>query len=163
LDPPRGGWDTEAVLAALDWLLAGLHVVFILGFLSLWIPRSTVLLHRWLVGLTAFSWLVLGWFEGFGYCVLTDLEWRVKHARGIRHLPGSFIKYAVDSTTGLDVPPAWVDRVAATAFVLACAAALWRLRQERTLGRAARRPPDGPGEARVESGLTPQPGKVNNV
>ena len=76
------------MLAALDWFLTAAHLVVVVGFLLLWIPRSTATLHGWLVVGTALSWLGLGAWKGFGYCVLTDLQWRVKHARGITHLPG---------------------------------------------------------------------------
>jgi hypothetical protein len=117
------------VLILLDWLLTAVHVVVILGFVFLWIPRRTARLHGWLVLLTAFSWLVLGFFKGFGYCVLTDLQWRVKEARGVRHLPGSFIKYAADFVTGTSLPPSLVDGVAAATFVLGAFAAFFRYRQ----------------------------------
>src|SRR5689334_3666364 len=101
----------SVALALLDWFLTALHLAVVLGFVLLWIPRRTARLHRHLVVLTAFSWLVLGYTRGFGYCVLTDLHWRVKHARGITHLPGSFIKYVGDFVTGADLPPKLVDRV----------------------------------------------------
>lgn len=117
------------MLILLDWLLTAVHVAVIVGFVALWLPRRTARLHGWLVLLTAFSWLVLGSFEGFGYCVLTDLEWRVKRARGIRHLPGSFIKYAADFVTGRNLSPSLVDSVAAATFVFGVLAAIFRYRQ----------------------------------
>jgi hypothetical protein len=119
------------VLAALDWLLTALHVAVIAAFVLLWIPRSTARIHGYVVLLTSFSWLVLGWVHGIGYCALTDLQWRVKHARGAHGLPGSFIKYAVDAVTGLDVSPKLVNAVAGVVFVLGCAAALFRYAQRR--------------------------------
>lgn len=114
------------VLAALDWLLTALHVAVIVGFVVLWLPPATVRIHRWLVGLTAFSWLVIGYFFGFGYCFLTDWHWQIKRARGITDLPGSFLKYAGDYATGADLPASTVDTVAASVFVGGCAAALFR-------------------------------------
>lgn len=119
------------MLTVLDWFLAGVHVVVVLGFVLLWIPRSTARLHGWLVACIAFSWLGLGAWKGFGYCVLTDLEWRVKHARGIRHLPNSFLKYAGDFLTGQNLPPATVDTIAAVTFVAGCGAACFRHWQAR--------------------------------
>jgi hypothetical protein len=117
------------VLAALDWFLTAVHVGVVLGFLLLWIPRSTARFHGWLVVGTALSWLGLGLWKGLGYCVVTDLQWRVKHARGITHLPNSFLKYAGDFLTGRNLQPASVDAVAAVTFVAGCAAAWWRHRQ----------------------------------
>lgn len=117
------------MLAALDYALAAIHVAFILSFLLLWIPRSTSRVHGYVVLVTALSWFGVGLFKGFGYCVLTDLEWHVKRARGIRHIPGSFLKYAGDFITGKDLSPAVVNTVAATTFLFGCAVALFRLWQ----------------------------------
>ncbi len=119
------------MLALLDYALAAIHVAFVLSFLLLWIPRSTARAHGYVVLLTALSWFGIGLFKGFGYCVLTDLEWRVKRARGIRHIPGSFLKYAGDFITGKDLSPAVVDAVAATTFLFGCAVAVFRLVQRR--------------------------------
>jgi len=120
------------MLVAADWLLTVVHLVVIAAFMFLWIPKSTVRLHRWIVGLTAASWLVLGYFYGLGYCFLTDLQWHVKRALGVRRLPGSFVKYAADFVTGSDLPPKLVDAIAGLVFFLGCGAALWRYVAERS-------------------------------
>jgi hypothetical protein len=108
------------VLALADWLLTVVHTAVVLGFVFLWIPRRTARIHRWLVLSTAVSWLGFGLFHGIGYCFLTDWQWRVKRARGIAHLPPSFLHYAADHVTGTHVPRAWVDGVAALVFVAGC-------------------------------------------
>jgi hypothetical protein len=120
------------VLTALDWLLTVVHVAVVLAFTFAWIPRRTARLHGWLVALTAFSWLVIGYFKGFGYCVLTDLHWRVKRARGVTHLPGSFLKYMADHVSGTSVPVSYVNAIAAVVFVAGCGAALLRYWQSRS-------------------------------
>lgn len=118
------------MLAVLDWFLTFAHVAVILGFLLLWIPRRTVRLHRWLVALTALSWLGLGLFHGLGYCFLTDWHFQVKHARGVRRLPHSFIKYAGDWITGRDLPAGTVDAVAGAVFVAGVLVAVFRYVEE---------------------------------
>jgi hypothetical protein len=128
------------MLVAADWLLTGVHVAVVLGFMFLWIPRSTVRLHRWVVGLTAASWLVLGYFYGLGYCFLTDLHWHVKRSLGVRHLPGSFIKYAGDYVTGANLSPRVVDAVAGVVFLVGCGAAIWRYVEERRAKASSRAP-----------------------
>jgi hypothetical protein len=120
------------VLAALDWVLTVLHVGVVLAFVFLWIPRRTARLHGWLVALVSFSWIVIGYFKGFGYCVLTDLQWRVKHARGQTHLPGSFLKYMADRVSGTDVPSSLINDVAAVVFFVGVGAALVRYFQARS-------------------------------
>jgi hypothetical protein len=116
--------QSARVLAVADWFLTVVHAAVVLGFLFLWIPEATARLHRWLVLLTAASWLGLGMTHGIGYCFLTDWQWRVKRARGVTHLPNSFLQYAVDHVTGAHVPGAWVDATAALVFVFGCAVAV---------------------------------------
>jgi len=130
----------STVLAAADWLLSALHMAVVLAFVLLWIPRSTARFHGWLVLVTAFSWLVLGVLgnRGLGYCFLTDLQWHVKHARGVTHLPGSFLKYAGDHVTGRNLKAALVDQVAGATFIFVCLAAAFRYWQRRTLARRSR-------------------------
>jgi hypothetical protein len=124
---------TVAVLRVADVVVTALHVAVIAAFVTLWIPRRTVRLHRWLVVGVAASWLGLGPFKGFGYCFLTDLGWWVKRELGERGLPGSFVKYAVDAVTGLDVPPSWTDAGAAGVFVAGILVASYRFVEEKHL------------------------------
>lgn len=120
------------MLAVVDWLLTALHVAVVLAFVLLWIPRATWRWHGRLVAIVAFSWLAIGLYKGVpGYCFLTDLHWRVKRARGVTHLPGSFLKYMADRVTGTDVPPALIDRIAVTVFAGVCLAAMLRAWQGR--------------------------------
>ena len=120
------------MLAVLDWLLTVVHVGVVLAVLLLWIPRATWRWHYRLVALVAFSWLVIGLYKGaLGYCFLTDMHWRVKHARGVGRLPGSFLKYMADSISGTDVAPRLVDAIAGAAFVGICLAAIFRFWQLR--------------------------------
>jgi hypothetical protein len=117
---PDESRQSLAVLELADWLLTIVHSAVVLGFLLLWIPRRTARLHRWLVLLTAISWLGFGLLHGIGYCFLTDWQWRVKRTLGIAHLPPSFLHYAADRVTGTRVPRAWVDGVAAVVFAAGC-------------------------------------------
>jgi hypothetical protein len=70
-------------------------------------------------------------FTGLGYCLLTDLHWRVKRATGVESLPGSFLKYAGDWITGTDLSAPVVDVIAALVFLGGCAAALFTFFRER--------------------------------
>ena len=102
----------------LDFLLTLLHLL-IIGFnLFGWIWKSTRKLHFCLVIATIFSWVVLGFWYGFGYCPLTDWQWQVKAALGERDLPNSFIKYFADTVTGMDISSTLIDTVTAVVFGL---------------------------------------------
>ncbi len=86
----------------LDVLLALLHLLLIVFVLTGWAMKQTRRAHLTLLGLTAFSWLGLGYWYGFGYCPLTDWHWQVKRKLGESGLPGSYVKYYLDSVTGSD-------------------------------------------------------------
>ncbi|MGV8092997.1 MAG: DUF2784 domain-containing protein [Mangrovibacterium sp.] len=106
-------------LYILDVLFTLLHVVLI-GFNLLgWIWKSARRLHFYAVLLTAFSWLILGIWFGWGYCLITDWQWQVKRKLGEEDLPGSFIKYMADQITGLDISTSFIDLSTAVGFGLA--------------------------------------------
>ena len=121
----------QLMLALADWLLTAAHLAVVVAFVTLWIPRATARLHGFLTLGIALSWLGLGYFEGWGYCLLTDLQWHVKHARGITHLPGSFLVYVGDYVAGRPLSVAAVNLTAEVVFVVCSAAALVRLYQRR--------------------------------
>lgn len=107
------------MLSLLDALLTIVHLVLI-GFNLLgWIWPGTRKLHLICVVATAFSWLILGFWFGLGYCPITDWQWQVKEKLGEQNLPNSFIKYWADNFTGKDIPPAIVDMATAILFGLA--------------------------------------------
>ncbi|WP_411275209.1 DUF2784 domain-containing protein [Daejeonella sp.] len=102
----------------LDFLLTFMHLL-IIGFNLLgWIWRSTRKTHFYLVIATIFSWIILGFWFGFGYCPLTDWQWQIKEKLGERDLPNSFIKYFADKLTGMDISPNLIDTVTAVSFGL---------------------------------------------
>ena len=92
----------DVVLSLLHWLL----IVFVLAG---WAMKQTRRAHLTLLGLTAFSWVGLGYWYGFGYCPLTDWHWQLKRKLGGSGLPGSYVKYYLDSATGSDWDPFLVD------------------------------------------------------
>ena len=102
----------------LDFLLTLLHLL-IIGFnLFGWIWKSTRKSHFYLVIATIFSWVVLGFWFGFGYCPVTDWQWQVKAKLGESDLPNSFIKYFADKVTGMDINSTMIDAVTAVSFGL---------------------------------------------
>lgn len=103
----------------LDILLTLCHLI-IIGFNLLgWIWRRTRKMHLITIGLTFFSWFVMGIWYGWGYCFLTDWHWVVKGKLGETHLPASFISYMADKVTGIDFKPALVDQITVIFFFAA--------------------------------------------
>lgn len=66
-------------------------------------------LHYTVLGATLFSWLVMGYFFGWGYCFLTDWHYGILGQLGYRDLPNSYIKFCLDAILETDLDPLWVD------------------------------------------------------
>ena len=101
----------------LDILFTILHVVIILFNLVGWIWSKTRKAHLIVVVLTLLSWFLLGIWYGWGYCFLTDWHWSVKESLGERHLPNSFIKYALDRSFGHSFHARLVDQFTLGMFI----------------------------------------------
>jgi hypothetical protein len=109
----------------LDLFFTLLHLL-IIGFnLFGWIWKSTRKLHFYLVLLTAFSWLVMGYWFGLGYCPITDWQWQVKNKLGEHNLPNSFIKYMVDKIAGIDSSAVLIDTTTAICFAVVALLAVY--------------------------------------
>jgi hypothetical protein len=89
-----------------------------------WIYRKTRLANLITLMATLFSWSVLGIWFGFGYCPSTEWHWNVRMKLGYHDMPTSYIKFMVDSLTGLDVDIKLVNISAVVLLSLAIAASV---------------------------------------
>ncbi len=105
------------MLTFLDILLTFLHLAIIVFNLSGWIWQKTRKAHLIVTGATAVSWFLMGIWYGWGYCFLTDLQWKVKQKLGETNLPDSFIKYTADNITGMNFNPQTVDKFTLSIFL----------------------------------------------
>jgi hypothetical protein len=123
----------------LDKFFLGFHSFIICFNLFGWIWKKTRIANLIVLMLTAFSWFVLGIWYGFGYCFCTDWHYRVKMKLGHTDMPSSYIKYIIDSLTGLDMNEKLVDVTTVTFFFLALTASVltnmkdWRNRNRPTV------------------------------
>ena len=107
------------MLKLLDIFFTILHLA-IIGFnLFAWIWPKTRKAHFVCIVFTAFCWFVLGIWFGWGYCPVTDWQWRIKEKLGEQNLPASFIKYFADKITGKDISTSLVDNATLICFLLA--------------------------------------------
>jgi preprotein translocase subunit Sec61beta len=106
------------LLKFLDILLTAAHLALIGFNLFGWIWPKTRKAHLITVAATAFSWFVLGVWFGWGYCPITDWQWKVKEKLGETGLPNSFIKYYVDKISGKDIDPKIVDMATLIVFLV---------------------------------------------
>jgi len=110
-------------------VLHGLHLAIVTGAGVGWIFCETRLATLGLQGAIALSWLVIGPLAGkpLGYCLVTDLQWRVRRGIGLAERPGGYMKYLADGMTGRDLDVALIDRWTARIFAASIAANLTAL------------------------------------
>ncbi len=106
------------MLVALDYLFLVLHTGLILFNLFGWAWRRTRPAHLACATLTLGSWIVLGFWYGFGYCPLTEWHWRVREGLGDSELPYSYLKFLFDRLTGLNVNARLVDAAAGASMAV---------------------------------------------
>jgi hypothetical protein len=102
-----------------DGLLTITHIAIIAFNLFGWILPSARKAHFICILATAFSWFILGIWFGWGYCPVTDWQWRIKEKLGEANLPSSFITYYADKITGMRFRESVIDIVTLAAFLTA--------------------------------------------
>jgi hypothetical protein len=95
------------------------HVCLILFNLFGWLFK---LLRKWnlvTLGLTAFSWFVLGAFYGFGYCFLTDWHWEIREKLGLDNPFNSYIQFLIVTLLRITVSERLVNILTVVCFFAA--------------------------------------------
>ena len=107
---------SKIALEFLNILFHVIHLLIIFFYLFGWMIPQTRLAHYILALLILFSWCVLGIFYGFGYCLVTDIQWKIKKMMG--EDPGTkyYVKYAIDKVTGLNTNPKTVNVATKSAY-----------------------------------------------
>ena len=106
----------------LDTAFFAIHTTLIVFVAGGWAWKKTRRVHLAIVAATLFSWFGLGLYFGIGFCPCTDWHWRIRENLGYTDLPESYIKFLLDTITGLDLNAGLVD--GATFVVFAVAAVL---------------------------------------
>jgi len=102
---------SNGILRMLDFLFHVMHIFIILLFLFGWMLEITRFAHYILAILILVSWYGLGMIYGFGYCVITDTQWKIKKLLGQQPHTEYYIKYLMDKATGLDTNPNKINMV----------------------------------------------------
>ena len=92
------------------------HLAIIFFFLFGWLLSQTILAHFILSILILLSWYGLGIFFGFGYCLITDIQWKIKKRMDQEPYTEYYIKYMLDKMTGLDLNPNTVNAITTYTF-----------------------------------------------
>jgi hypothetical protein len=106
------------LLILADWALFAFHTVLVLFNCTGWIWERTRPLHLLCLCATAASWFILGIWFGTGYCLCTDLHWRVRIALGEHPSERTYIQYLVARLTGWTPDAVVTSDVTATVFVV---------------------------------------------
>ena len=89
-----------------------------------WAFCETRLLHLAAMVLIGVSWLGFGIFHGLGYCLLTDLQWRLKQHMGEQRPEAGYMKFLADRLSGRDFDAKLVDAVTYITCALCCGVSL---------------------------------------
>jgi hypothetical protein len=101
------------------------HALLIVFSLCGWIWKKTRRANLIVLFLITGSWFVLGIWYGIGYCPCTDWHWQVRMKLGYYDMPNSYVKFLLDSLTGLDLNAKLVDILTLASYVSALAASLF--------------------------------------
>ncbi|WP_194775004.1 DUF2784 domain-containing protein [Pararhodonellum marinum] len=116
---------SETFLNIADIFFVVFHSVLVLFNLFAWIWRPLRKWHLWTIGLTLGSWVVLGYWYGWGYCPLTDWHWDILREKGVKNLPNSYISYLLQRLLGLHLPDQTVDILTVGTTLTALVASIW--------------------------------------
>lgn len=109
----------------LDIFFFVFHSLVILFNLFGWIWKKTRKANLILLLLTAFSWFVLGIWYGFGFCPCTEWHYQVRYKLGYYYMPNSYIKFILDSLTGLKFDARLVNICTLVFFLLALSVSVY--------------------------------------
>lgn len=97
------------ILHFVDYFFFVFHTVLTLFNVFGWIIPRWRLANLVTLSLTAFSWLVLGIWFGFGYCPFTDWHWKVRQLLGYTDDSNSYIHFLILKITGINFSEHFVD------------------------------------------------------
>jgi hypothetical protein len=115
----------SSMLIALDYFFLIFHSLLMFVNLFGWIPKATRKLHLYTLLLTLLSWFVMGYFYGWGYCLLTDWHWDVLQALGERPLQSAYVEYLFERIFNLTVSKEFSDIITIAGLIFGISGALY--------------------------------------
>ena len=103
----------------LDKLFLIVHTAIIVFNLLGWVWKPTRKYNLALLLLTAFSWIILGIWYGWGYCPLTEWHWNILEKIDVKDLPDSYITYLLERILHLKVDTSIVEKATVIGFIFA--------------------------------------------
>lgn len=101
------------------------HTLLILFNLAGWLVPRWRRGHLIALLLTVFSWTILGYWKGWGYCPLTEWHYQVLEKLGHSDLPASYVGFLWEQMTGIRFSSHRIDLLTLSFTLLALIASLW--------------------------------------
>ncbi len=108
---PPGVKSMRLVLQIADQLIGIIHSCLLLIVLFGWLLPATQTIHLVVLALVGLSWFGIGIFKGIGYCMLTDMQRRIKEHLGT-NLEGPTFIASLFQKVGVTVTPLVVNILA---------------------------------------------------
>lgn len=114
-------------LYAIDVLFFVFHTALILFNLVGWVWPSTRRLHFICIAATLFSWIVMGAFYGFGYCLCTDWHFQVRRSLDLPVFGHTYLQLMARVFLGVEMSQATSNLLAGGGllFILVAMVAVW--------------------------------------
>ena len=114
-------------LYALDVLFFVFHTALILFNLAGWGWAPTRRLHFICIAATLFSWVVMGAFFGFGYCLCTDWHFQVRRSLGLPVFGHTYLQLMAQVFLGIEMSQTVSNVLAGGGllFILVAMVAVW--------------------------------------
>lgn len=127
------------MLTLLDKAFFAFHTAWIGFNIVGWAWRRTRPFQLVTLGLTAFSWFVLGAFYGWGYCLCTDWHFQIRRRLGYVDPESSYVQMLLNRVFGVTLSRPASDRLTMGVFaaLVVATAIAWALQWRRARGRGA--------------------------
>lgn len=92
-----------------------------------WIWKRTRVWHAVAMGLTSFSWFVMGIYYGWGYCLCTDWQFQIRERLGYEDSATTYIQLLTETFLGFTISRTTSDTWAVSVFglILLAMAVVW--------------------------------------
>ena len=131
------------------WLLHVLNVAFLLLHTGLtlfnlvgWAWQRTRRWHLATLAATAASWFLLAPWYGVGYCVCTDLHWRIRDQLGFNDPERGYVQFLIRVLTGWHADPELVRTTTGAIFFVTVGLSVALNIRDRQRLAAERKDPD---------------------
>ncbi len=106
-------------------MLHTLHISILLFVVIGWLLPVTRPWHLLMCLLIISSWFGVGAWKGWGYCLITDLQWRLLRRLGMASPAFGYVPMLWQRVTGRSGDAHLVDLVTQAIFYLSVVASLW--------------------------------------